>query len=483
MKCENCGHTNNNPDATFCAECGQALSPGEVKEMNEKVSKKMKKSTIALLSIGLLMITGLTVFFFIGKAKFTPEKTVEAFESAVKNKDYKQVEALMATNEKSFNINHKNTKSMVDFLNENPVYLQMLNDQFHEQIKALNESKSKHDTEPKQFNTIYLTQEGKRWLFFDDYHFIIKPGYIQLATEGENLALYINDEQVGISDGEHFKDTYGPYMLGEYTVKAVFENDYVTTEEVEEIELINTEIETSNVTFDLNTKEIEVSSSLEDYDLYINGEKTDLPREKEGKQSIGEFPLDGSVTIQIGKEYPWANVVSDEKVIDTSEIVFEDLQPLTAEEQKALMEQVNTTLTQYVAGLSKNDPKLLKNGGSDQLKDELTQHIEKMSDRYAKTTGKVIEIRYNKESLTQPDFDEELKAYTMTLESQILIQEKDGIIYGWTNFGHDDDRDAAKFSRDLNVFFDEEKAEWVLDSTNVGYYFVFDRDAEVFEIN
>ena len=106
-----------------------------------------------------------------------------------------------------------------------------------------------------------------------------------------------------------------------------------------------------------------------------------------------------------------------------------------------------------------------------------------MSQRYSKTTGEIKEIRYNIDSISNPVFDKAIDAYTMTLETQLFIHETDGILYGWTNFGEDTERDATKFSRDFNVYYDEKKEQWLLDSTNTGYYFVFDRNAKVFEFN
>ncbi|WP_407668376.1 TcaA 3rd/4th domain-containing protein [Oceanobacillus damuensis] len=54
-----------------------------------------------------------------------------------------------------------------------------------------------------------------------------------------------------------------------------------------------------------------VNASADDFTLYVNGEKTDIVL-NEGEQSIGEFPNDGSVKLEIRKECPWGVVKSDE---------------------------------------------------------------------------------------------------------------------------------------------------------------------------
>lgn len=69
----------------------------------------------------------------------------------------------------------------------------------------------------------------------------------------------------------------------------------------------------------------------------------------------------------------------------------------------------------------------------------------------------------------------------MTLETQMFIHETDGILYGWTNFGNDE-RDATQFSRDIHVYYDVDAEQWILDSTNTGYYFIFDRDADFYSV-
>lgn len=479
MKCSQCGKTYENAEKQYCTACGHKLSEQNIDKSNSP-KKFMNPKTLSIFGVILLIIISFSIFFIVGKTKFTPEKQVEAFQTAVKDKDYKQVEKLIQPYEKSFKINKDNTKVLVDFFADNPASLEQLVSAFNQQIEQIKNKPKNNVTTPNTYASLHLAQGGKKWLFFNDYHFEVVPSFIKLSTQSEDLQLYINDDEVATSTKD-YSDVFGPFMPGAYTLKAKFENDYVTSEEENTIELFNIGEDNMPYTFDLEVKEIRVSSLYEGYDLFVNGELTDIQLEGAQGQNIGNFPMDGSVMIQIGKEYPWKQVMSEEKIIESDDIVFQDVEPLSHEEQIELMKQMNETFKQFIAAINKSDTSLLKDGASDQLKEELEAHIEKIEEMYDNFEGTLKEISYKVDTFANPEIDEEIDAYTLTIETASLIHEADGRFRSWTNLGEDKEKDATKYSRDFNIFYDEEKEQWLLDSTKMGYYFVFDRDAEIFE--
>lgn len=473
MKCNTCGHKLKQNGQQFCPECGSDLNE---KSNTDKPRKKIGGKMIALLSLIALLITSIFIFYFIGKTKFTPENTVVAFEEAVKDKDHKSLRKLMTPYQDLFAIDKENTTAFIEFLHDHPEDFKQLTNQLYQHAEGINSNPLKEDT----YGTILLSQSGKKWLLFDDYELLVVPAFIELTTKAEKLDLYINDKKVATSSDEDFKEKFGPFMIGTYEVKVVFENDYVTSEETEELKLLHSNMDTIHHTFGMTVNDVEVTSLFDDYDLYVNGEVTDIPLSNARRQPIGEFPSDGSVLLQVGKEYPWGDVISEEKEITDVHVGFDTVHPLTHEEQISLMEELNKTLEDYFSALSKNDISILDDGASENLQDQLEKQNRKTNRRNSDYTANLREIRYNIENITNPVYDEVLKAYTLTLEAHFLINEPNGHL-GWVNFGKDDEKEANKYSRELTVFYDEETEKWILNSTNTGYFFVFDSEAEIFE--
>ena len=480
MVCDKCGHEFKDKNKRFCPECGNNLI---VQSDETKPKKRMGIKGIAILLVIFLLIVSFIIFYFIGKAKFTPENTVKAFETAVKEQDYKGVEKLLTPSQDGFKINKENTTNFVQFLNDTPAYYDQLTDQLYEQAETISSSPDKSNTTAKQdtYGTMFLSKKGKQWVIFDDYQFVVVPLFIELSAKSEDLDLYINDEKVATSSGDQDSlEKFGPFMPGVQTVKAVFENPYVTSEEVEEIEGFDSHLEAISHTFSMKVDEIEVTSLFDNYNLYVDGEETDIPLSNARNQLIGTFPTNGSVILQVGKDYPWGHVISEEKAIDSAQIGFDTVHPLTAEAQTDLMEQLNNTMKQYFAALTKNKIDDFNEGISENLLDELEKQMEKLERKHPDYDGQLREIRYDIEATTAPVFDEVLKAYTLTLEAQYFVHEPKGSI-NWANIGSEEENDTNIYSREITVLYDEELEEWILDSTKVGYFIVFDSNAEVFK--
>jgi uncharacterized membrane protein YvbJ len=440
-------------------------------EASETVPKKTKKKGVFIGSTILVLLVAGVVLYLVGNNMNAPEKKIAAFTDAVENNEVDALQGLLTSSDETFEINSENTAELLTYLNANPGLLQELEEKFTTQAEE-------NETGNEAYASINLVTDGKNMLFFDDYQFEVTPGYIHPMANGEAIEFFINEEPA--EDVATYTDKgYGPFMPGRYQIDAVFDNSFVSLEDRTEVELYDSPIEEVVYSFDFPVDDITAHSNYDEYVLYVNGEKTDVMIQ-EGEQNIGEFPNDESVSLFIGKDFPWGEVRSEEVVItEENEVEFLVEHALSEDARTDLMEQMNSTIALYQEALTERDASLLDEGVTDELIEALEEHIEDIEENDPEYEGSLVGAIYDGEHISNPEFDEDLNAYTVTMRVQHIFHEPNGNL-GW--MFRDTDADEYTRSRELTVIFNEEIGEWELHD-NSNRYFVIPSSREVeFEV-
>lgn len=444
-------------------------------EHKEKRQRNKLLIFIAIIVI-IIMVAG-AVFYFVGKGKFTPDKKVTAFEDAVKNEDTKELKALLQPHKDSFKITDDNTAALIRYLNDHPDALKEVKNRLNEQAESLQSSKSDESSD-ERYGTINLSKAGKEWLLFDNYQFEVVPAMIQVTTKNPDVDLLINDDKVTTTSEEDEEASFGPFMPGTYTVKAAFDNTYASVEDEEEINLFDIEQQTVAHSFELPLEEIEIKSWYEDFNLYVNDKKTDIKVDTE-KQSIGEFPIDESVELDIRKEFPWGEVKSDTKTVDGDYIIFNSINVLPEEDEVALMEQINDSVSQYHEALTKNDTSLIKGGLTKDMKKEFIKMVKEAKKKSPKDKSNLVRAIYKMED-NYPEFDKKLDGYTLTLKAHYVIH--DPYYKGFFNWqSMDEDKKEFLRPRNVTVFYDEDNKEWKISNIEEDNFLISENEEKVFE--
>lgn len=449
------------------------LEKENLEEQSEAQADSKKKSKkkfyfFASLTAGVILLS--TVFYFVGNNKFSADQQIAAFKEAVENNQVEDLQRLLITDAEEFVITEDNTAALITYLNDQKDKLDELLSKF--QTQADDPEKN------KIYASIDLIADGKAWLFFNDYRFAVTPAYIHPMANNDMTEYQIN-ETIAEDLSNYGENGYGPFMPGHYNITAIFNNQYVTDEQTAELELYNTTIEEVVHSFDFPVEEIFVDSAYEDYLLYVNGEKTDLNIQG-GEQSIGTFPIDGSVSLSIGKDFPWGEVVSlEEKVTEDEIIEFEIEYGLSEEARQALMEKLNTIFATYQEALTAKDASLLKDGVTDNLKEKLEDRVREVEKQYPDYEGKLVQTIYDIDHIADPAFDEKLNAYTITARAHHVFHEPNDNL-GW--LFRDTDKDEYTRTNQLTIIFDEEANEWLLDDYNNFYHTIPESREIVFEI-
>ncbi|MDO6448223.1 hypothetical protein [Oceanobacillus profundus] len=471
MKCPNCGH-NLSGVKKFCPECGSNVS-------EQKAPRNKKIFLVIGAIVGVLFIAVISLYV-VGNKSFGTEQSISAFEDAVANEDTAKLKSLLVPAVESFEITDENTSAFINYLNSNPESLDELISKFHSQAEFINQTDGNNGTAYMDdvYATLNLIHDGKAWALFDDYKFEVIPAMITLAAENENITLSINEEEVATTTEETFEESFGPFMPGVYSVQALFDNTYVTAEQHDDLELFNNRQQAGFHEFELPLAPITVHALEDDFTLYINDKETDITI-SEGEQSIGTFPNDNSVSLDIRKDYPWGVVKSEEITIDSDHVNFNKLHALNDEALHALMEQLNETIAQYQIALSERDASLLKDGITENFKEKLEDQITDVEKEDPDYTGKLVHTTYDLSKVSDPKFDENKDAYTLEFYVHHVFHEPNSNL-GWLL--RDRDEDQYTRSRKLTVIYDENAGEWKLDSNVNEYFIIVDSEAEEFEI-
>lgn len=440
---------------------------------NEEKSRKPKRKVRTYLYFSLLIaiIISVSVFYFIGKNHYSAEEQIKSFEAAINNNQLDILQTLLQTNHNDFKITEENAASLLTYLTNN-------NEKLNELIQKW-EQQAEGNQKTAHYASIDLVADGKKWLVFDDYQFEVTPAYIHPMANSDLIEFYLNEKLA--ADIAPLSDKgYGPLMPGQYDLAAVFDNSYSISEQASTIDLYETSVEEVVHSFDFPIEEVVVYAEDEGYFLKVNDEVTSVTLEQ-GEQSIGEFLTDGSVSLAISKEYPWGEVTSSEQTISSAEevIAFEVEHSLSTEVRQELMETMNTVFTGYQDALNARDASLLTENVTPNLLKQLEKRIEEVNERYEDYEGTLVKVIYDAKEFNEPEFDEDLDAYVMTLVAHHVFYEPN------RSLGYlfvDREKDEYTRANELTVIFNEVDNEWQLNGYRTSYGVITTADEIIFEL-
>ncbi|MGM0903639.1 MAG: zinc ribbon domain-containing protein [Bacillota bacterium] len=325
--CRDCG-AKLNQNQEFCPQCGikvertQAAVPSQSDQSRTSSKPKQpifknKKSKILAL-IGVLVLAVLISGYFIGRQMTSPEAVVEAFIEGVKKKDAATVTKMLNGDHMEIEIDEEQTKAFLNYVQDNPRVLTSISEGLRNDVKKL-EGSVFLNKEEETASLVVLTENGSKWMVFDDYAVKIQTFYLDVASDLEQTDLFINDEKTGIIEDE---ETFGPLLPGKYVVKAVYEGDYGMVEQQEKIDTSTLENETANLDFKWSEFFIPVASNYEDAVLYVNNQSTKMQVGELAE--IGPVPLDGSVKVSVQKKFK-DKVRKSEEIPLTEKVARADL--------------------------------------------------------------------------------------------------------------------------------------------------------------
>ncbi|MBS3680365.1 hypothetical protein KGF86_09065 [Ornithinibacillus massiliensis] len=472
MKCKYCKHKFPNSKLESCPECGREIE-------NQQKKRLSKKLYIAIPLIILLLGVPIAYFILNNNKQMDlvdPMEKVQSFKETVINEDSEALVELLTPYENSFEINREDAMELISFFQENPEYYNTILNSLEDKATAYSSEEEPVSTKSHATITLLKNEEDK------DYDLVVIPAFIDILTSDAEIDLLINNKVVDtiVDKGTH-RETYGPYMPGIYEVKAKFDNNYVSTEQTNQVTLFNLDTDSTKLEFNLDIGMIQIVSTFEDEaTLFINERETDFIINK-GTQSIGPFPLNENISIHLEKKMPWETVVSEPLIIDSSELEynFSKTPAISKEEEEKIINVINNVFLTYTDSVNARDASVLEDNVSDIMVEKVNETISHVESHIPDYEGTLLSTQYKVNWYQDPLYDNELEAYKLKMDVMLHYYEPNGHlgrIFEGEN-PHEYLRGAT-----VELLFDEDIQQWLVYDYEFSHFFTYEDDI-IYEFN
>ncbi|WP_018662799.1 TcaA second domain-containing protein [Heyndrickxia acidiproducens] len=148
-----------------------------------------------------------------------PEKVLAKFEDAVNQKDTKQMEKLIKTDNQHALINNVSLKALLNYLKTNNNSYNVVKDGIRTQIKEKNYSQTNQQ--------ISLIEDGKKWGFFPNYKLMVKTVDLKVSGQNDRDKITVSINKMNLPKKKN-QTVYGPFLPGTYQALVTVKNDLGT---------------------------------------------------------------------------------------------------------------------------------------------------------------------------------------------------------------------------------------------------------------
>src|SRR5699024_8386460 len=318
---------------------------------------------IAVLGIGL---------YALGKSLTSESKLINNFEQAVEDGDTKELKELLHSEDKNMEITDEGLEGFVALFEANSSELSSV-------VKSLR-SEARGNNMLYQSSPVSIKKDGKKWLLFDNYKLIVRPVFFSVSTNYENTAIFVGDDKVAVSDSSYYEEDIGPFMPGEYVLKASHDTGFSNIDAEETVvhsdpefsKYVDLHIDGSSVSFRFGDYQ---NNNLKSIKLYINGKETDYDLMKDN--FVEPLLIDGSMNASFEAELPWGTILTNEVPIDSTEVIvnFADNEEFQQEIIGIIMD-FNTEFMKFFTELNIDDLTTVSVSFAELLIDDIATQID-----------------------------------------------------------------------------------------------------------
>lgn len=233
-----------------------------------------KKNKIGIIVVSILCIA-LISFFLIGNAMSKPADVVSKFQSSIVAGDKAQLVDILYCSDNRLKIDQKSIEPLINYLKDNPSYLNDVISQLNNEIVKSNENKDilkmNEFNSKSKFDVVYV---GKKYLFFKYYKIGIKPSFISVKTGVKDVQFSLNNNEIAKSDSKDFSKQVGPFIPGKYKVNANYKGKYESLNESRDVDLIDSNENNISIEVFKDLSYVNINSQYPDAEIFVNNKDT-----------------------------------------------------------------------------------------------------------------------------------------------------------------------------------------------------------------
>lgn len=425
------------------------------KNLSDKNFKFTKVHKIIGIIICILFILGIAGFQ-VGKNLTSRDKAISEFTNSLTSKNTSTLIKIIRCSDPRLKIDESNVNSFIAYLDKNPSYLQAIITSLNEQSANL-DKKSNISQNNATANLITLKIDGKKFLFYDNYVFELKPQFINLHTNYNGTQILMNDKEICTANKEDFSTQLGPFLPGTYKMQANYKTDYTSLIKNVDVDLIGTA--PLSIDLSLRGSVINISSEYENANLFVNGKDTGL-KIKDAKK-LGPVSTDGTISIYAQTEFPWGTAKSDEVKI-TSNYITLKFNPVNDSLKDTLMNTINDFNKSWLQAVINRDVTKLANADSNMISKN-SSNIESMKSNKEYFKGTLTKTIYDLDSVQIFKFNDKFFAEICDAEYY------DSCYYRENQTNSTTKQDTMLWK--YKLIYDETSKKWLVDSDSKQYNF------------
>ncbi|SDO04308.1 TcaA 3rd/4th domain-containing protein [Alkalicoccus daliensis] len=348
--CNNCGEKRTAGE-TQCANCGKEVQSSSAKAR----SKATKKQKVILFSsaASVLVLGGL---YFTGSTLADGSRTLNHVQKAILEEDSETLYTYMSSSDPVKEVTEKHAEDIISFYHSSSYTQKDMDEYFSYRADLLRTGDNPIFAEENQGTEIpwvSFEKSGSKYLFFDNYDLVINSFPLYVTSNQNDISFQVDGETVS-----HDVDGMGYFYLGDflpgvYEVTASLESDFLDLD-VSSTHQHLQEGNTSELLFDVD--EIEVTSSMENTALFVDGEDSGMTVGT-SSVTIGPVLMNGEMELHAEKESPFGTLQSDVISPESWDVHFEFL----------LEEEMKETIVNDMQNMFEN-PDFLYEGYSNSLR-------------------------------------------------------------------------------------------------------------------
>lgn len=240
----------------FCNKCGAKLTNGICSNCSQH-KKTKNKFKIALISLIVLLIVFLGVFFYLKSTVKSAKEIAFSFSNSISTSNADELSKILYCNDSALPINKSNSTILIDYFSKNPSNFSEINDDF------------KKGNYTNTDSPLSIEEVRKDFFVIPVYKLVVKPSFIKVKTDFKDAKVKICDETYGDLTK---KSEIGPLMPGDYNIKAEISNSYLNKSEDIEVNTFKSPNQEISI-FDKLVK-VNITSDIPDAELYVNNKDT-----------------------------------------------------------------------------------------------------------------------------------------------------------------------------------------------------------------
>lgn len=333
--CKNCG-TERKAGQNFCNSCGQPFEAAQTGKTVQAPSSNAnhqtaeakrepmsKKNKIIILSAALAVVILFGAHKFIASL-YTPEKTIEAFEQAVKSKDVKEAKKVISFEQFDGDFKEKDIKSYLAYLKD---YQSEISSSFsYEGVTA-----GATVTDNSSNEIVRLVKGDKKFGLYQQYKIEAIPFELTVSANLDGAEVEYRDSKQKVDEDLTIKDV----LPGDTELAGSYKGDYASLSHTEKLDFDDAYANVLDIYLDFEGEYVDIYSNIDDSILFVNGKSTG--KKVADVYDFGPIPTDGSISLHA--EYETKDGVmktAAQKVINTNYIDLEFTEDTPEETEEAL---------------------------------------------------------------------------------------------------------------------------------------------------